>query len=141
MLFSIATVALVAQCLAAPAPARLQARQSDGGEVGGSVAAVPVQTPYGPSGASGSLRGNADLLGYNPANPVATQDSTVIPPDEFQLAPGQTEDPDLGLYLDLSTVENPQPIRGYSSKMPTDPVCASRLMFGDHSAGNADSWS
>jgi len=121
MRLSIAAVAIVAQAWAAPAPARLQARQSDGGEVGGAVAAVATQTPYGPPGSSGSLRAKQDLLGYNPANPVATQDSTVIPPDEFQLAPGQTEDADLGLYLDLSTVKNPQPIRGYSDKKPTDP--------------------
>jgi len=121
MIFSAVTAALVVQAWAAPAPARLQPRQSNGGEVGGAVAAEPTQSAYGPPGSSGSLRGKQDLRGYHPANPVATQDSSVVPTDDFELAPGQTDDADLGLYLDLSTVENPQPIRGGSGNKPTDP--------------------
>jgi hypothetical protein len=77
-------------------------------------------TPSGPPGASGSLRGPASLAGNQPGLVIPTEPSTVIPPDEFQLAPGQSEDADLGLYLDLSTVENPQPIRG-GDTAPTDP--------------------
>lgn len=112
VLFQLIAAAFAARTLAAPA--RLQARQSGAG------VAAPVATPFVPPGSSGSLRGSPDLGGYSPSNPVDTQDSTVIPPDEFQLAPGQTEDANLGLYLDLSTVQNPQPIRGGSTG-PTDP--------------------
>ena len=121
MLFSFTAAALIAQSWAAPAPARVQPRQGGGGNVGGAVAALATQTPYGPAGASGSIRGDPSLRGYNPAYPIPTQDSTVIPPDDFELAPGQTEDADTGLYLDLSSVKNPQPIRGYSDQRPTDP--------------------
>lgn len=76
--------------------------------------------PSGPPGASGSLRGSSALLGYNPSNPEPTTPSTQISPSEFQLAPGQTEDKDLGLYIDLTKVTNPQPIRGETDS-PTDP--------------------
>ncbi|OCL07133.1 Bicupin, oxalate decarboxylase/oxidase [Glonium stellatum] len=76
--------------------------------------------PDGPSGASGFLRGPSSLLGYNPSIPVPTEPSTVIPPSEFELAPGQSENAELGLYIDLSEVENPQPIRG-GTVGPTDP--------------------
>ncbi|KAH9841163.1 Bicupin, oxalate decarboxylase/oxidase [Teratosphaeria destructans] len=79
-------------------------------------------TPYGPSGSSGSLRGSQDLLGYSPSNDadLPVDQSIDVPPEDFQLAPGQTADEDLGLFLDLSTVENPQPIRGGDGKVPTD---------------------
>ncbi|KAK5120624.1 hypothetical protein LTR85_005982 [Meristemomyces frigidus] len=121
--WSLATAALLAQVWAAPAPmpAMLATRQSNGGKVGGSVDPLPTQTPYGPPGSSGSLRGSEALLGYSPVNPIDEDQSTEIPPSDFQLAPGQTADADLGLYLDLSTVKNPQPIRGSGSKQPTDP--------------------
>lgn len=99
----------------------IKARQSNGGNVGGSVDPLPTQTPYGPAGSSGQLRGSEALLGYSPNNKFDEDKSTDIPPDEFELAPGQTADADLGLYLDLSTVENPQPIRGGNGKAPTDP--------------------
>ncbi|KAF2091698.1 Bicupin, oxalate decarboxylase/oxidase [Saccharata proteae CBS 121410] len=78
-----------------------------------------VVDPPGPPGATGSLRGPESLVGYNPAFPVS-EESTEISPNDFELAPGQSEDADLGLYLDLSTVENPQPIRG-GTQDPTDP--------------------
>lgn len=81
--------------------------------------AVPDVDFQGPPGSSGNLRGGANLIGYNPTNPVST-DTTVIPPSDFQLAPGQTEDADLGLYLDFNGVENFQPIRG-NDNSPTDP--------------------
>lgn len=46
--------------------------------------------------------------------------TTKIPPSKFELAPGQSKNPDLGFYLDFKGVENPQPIRG-GKKAPTDP--------------------
>lgn len=84
------------------------------------IVSPPTQTPYGPSGASGSLRGPTSLAGYNPAFPVDTALPATVPQDQYQLAPGQEEDADLGLYLDLASVENPQPIRG-GTNAPTDP--------------------
>lgn len=81
--------------------------------------AVPDVDFQGPPGSSGNLRGGANLIGYNPANPIQTA-STQIPTSDFQLAPGQTEDADLGLYLDFTGVENFQPIRG-NDNSPTDP--------------------
>ncbi|OCL11835.1 Bicupin, oxalate decarboxylase/oxidase [Glonium stellatum] len=77
--------------------------------------------PPGPPGASGVLRAGPSLIGYGqPFQAEQTSGSTVVPPYEFGLAPGQSEDPELGLYLDLSNVRNPQPIRG-GAKSPTDP--------------------
>nr|POE56417.1 oxalate decarboxylase oxdc [Quercus suber] len=106
--------ACIAPVLAAPAPAPDKIVARSGNPL------LPTETPYGPPGSSGSLRGSEALIGYNPANPVETDDSTVVPPSDFELAPGQSEDPDLGLYLDFSDIENPQPIRG-GSTAPTDP--------------------
>lgn len=83
-------------------------------QAGGNGAAI------GPPGASGSLRGPLNLVGYYPGEPTATTQLAVIPTSDFQLAPGQSENANLGLYLDLTTVENPQPIRG-STNAPTDP--------------------
>lgn len=84
--------------------------------------AAPALKPRqdGPPGASGSLRGSAALLGFDSLNNIPTTPSTVIPPDEFEVAPGQSENPNLGLYVDLSTVKNPQPLQG-SLTAPTDP--------------------
>ena len=82
---------------------------------------IPTVDPAGPPGASGSLRGPTSLLGFNPAVPEPTTGSTEISPDDFQLPPGSTENEDLGLFLDMSTVKNPQPIRGGNGKDPTDP--------------------
>ncbi|KXT14910.1 hypothetical protein AC579_3075 [Pseudocercospora musae] len=81
---------------------------------------VPTATAFGPPGASGAQRGSKSLIGYNAANPVDTSLPATVPEDQFQLAPGQSEDADLGLYLDLASVENPQPIRG-GTNSPTDP--------------------
>ncbi|KAF2238160.1 oxalate decarboxylase, secreted [Viridothelium virens] len=82
---------------------------------------IPTADPVGPPGATGSLRGPSSLLGFNPAIPEATSGTTDISPDDFQLPPGSTEDSDLGIFLDMSTVKNPQPIRGGNGKIPTDP--------------------
>lgn len=100
---------LVSQVFSGPVPYKVDKRAAN----------VPTQTPVGPPGSSGRLRGSKDLAGYSPSNPVDTPD-TVVPPSDFDLAPGQSQDPDLGLYLDLSDVENPQPIRG-GKTAPTDP--------------------
>lgn len=79
-----------------------------------------IQTPYGPTGATGSLRGSESLGGYQSNDPVNKNLPATVPQDQYQLAEGQSEDADLGLYLDFSHVENPQPIRG-GTKAPTDP--------------------
>ena len=89
------------------------------------VLTVPVPqeangAAIGPPGSSGSLRGPESLAGYYAGEPTATSQSAVIPTSDFQLAPGQSENANLGLYLDLTQVENPQPIRG-STDAPTDP--------------------
>ncbi|KAL3491013.1 oxalate decarboxylase [Aspergillus germanicus] len=55
------------------------------------------------------LRGSEDLLGYSPDNTLTGQTTEDI---EYTLVPGQTEDADIGSYLDFSNTENPQPIRG-----------------------------
>ncbi|CAN9079875.1 unnamed protein product [Alternaria alternata] len=102
--------------LPAPAP---QASGASGPTVPGPVDPSQVLNMPLPSGASGSLRGSEDYLGYNPSNPVDMK-STVIPPEDFELAPGQSEDAKLGLYIDLSNVKNPQPIRGGTTG-PTEP--------------------
>ncbi|KAF2657877.1 oxalate decarboxylase, secreted [Lophiostoma macrostomum CBS 122681] len=79
-----------------------------------------VNDPPGPPGASGNLRGSEALIGYDPSNNVPKEPSTVVPPEDFTLAPGQSEDADLGLFIDLLDVKNPQPIQGGTYK-PTDP--------------------
>ncbi|KAJ4989719.1 oxalate decarboxylase family bicupin [Stagonosporopsis vannaccii] len=72
-----------------------------------------------PTGVSGSLRGSEALIGFAASNPISTE-STVIPSDEFELGTGQSADSDEGLYIDLTNVKNPQPIRGGTTG-PTDP--------------------
>ncbi|KAG9184961.1 Oxalate decarboxylase [Alternaria panax] len=101
-----------------PAPAS-QASGASGPTVPGPVDPSQVLNMPLPLGASGSLRGSKEYLGYNPSNPVDMK-STVIPPEDFELAPGQSEDAKLGLYIDLTNVKNPQPIRGGSTG-PTEP--------------------
>ncbi|KAH7080962.1 RmlC-like cupin domain-containing protein [Paraphoma chrysanthemicola] len=85
----------------------------------GPVDPSQVANQPNPPAASGSLRGSEALLGFNPSNPISEK-TTVIPPSEFELGKGQSEDANLGLYIDLSKVKNPQPIRGGTTK-PTDP--------------------
>ncbi|KAF4313872.1 putative oxalate protein [Botryosphaeria dothidea] len=62
------------------------------------------------------LRGSPDLQGYNPSNILTDEDTTNV---QYELAQGQSDDADLGTYLDFSNIENPQPIRG--TKGGTDP--------------------
>ncbi|KAI4908179.1 hypothetical protein J4E90_008803 [Alternaria incomplexa] len=102
-----------------PAPAPQASGVSGGSSVPGPVDPSQVLNMPLPPSASGSLRGSDDLQGYNPSNPV-DMTSTVIPPEDFELAPGQSEDEDLGLYIDLANVKNPQPIRGGNTG-PTEP--------------------
>ncbi|KAF2726243.1 oxalate decarboxylase, secreted [Polychaeton citri CBS 116435] len=117
---AIAVVALLPQAWAAP-PAKvkqLQARTETGANIG---VDVPTATPIGPPGATGQQRGPLSLNGYSPDNPTDQGGDTVIPSSDYKLAPGQTEDADLGLYLDMTDIENPQPIRGPPGDAPTDP--------------------
>jgi hypothetical protein len=79
-----------------------------------------VVDPPAPPGSSGSLRGSEALLGFSSSNSIPKQPSTQIPSDEYETVPAQSEDAKLGLYLDLSNVKNPQPIRG-ETDVPTDP--------------------
>lgn len=58
---------------------------------------------------SNPLRGGANLIGYSPSNTISNENTETI---SYQLAAGQTDAPNLGVYLDLDDVENPQPIRG-----------------------------
>jgi len=110
---------LLSAVLAAPAPNRLQPRQSDSAEATQDGVAVPTQTPYGPSGSSGSLRGSPDLLGYSSDNSISSPDLDV-PASDFTLGPGQVSPSDVSVPIDLSNVQNPQPIRGPPNDMPTD---------------------
>jgi len=84
----------------------------------------------GPVGASGDVYGGTSLLG--PLGDSAT--ATILGPgvtyatgdaenyvSSYTLAPLQTADADLGLYLDLSTNPNPQPIRGGNGAIDAGP--------------------
>lgn len=76
-------------------------------------AALPISIPtgqaIGPPGGSGDPYGSEEFLGPD-NNPVNPADSAIV--SNYNLVPGQTEDANLGLYLDLEAAENPQPIRG-----------------------------
>lgn len=111
---TLALAGLLSTALTAPVVEKRQSATSD-------AAQIPNATP--PAGSSGSLRGSLDLGGYSSSNDAGLpkDDSTQIPSSEYQLAPGQDVDADIGLYFDLSTVENPQPIRGSPDDSPTDP--------------------
>ncbi|KAF4550420.1 Cupin-like protein 1 [Elsinoe fawcettii] len=121
---SLASLLVLSNC--APAP-RIASRgtvrrqtEGNGGMVGGNDGNVVADTPVGPPGASGQLRGPASLGGYSASNQVSSPD-TAIPASDYQLAPGQEADEDLGFYLDFSNIDNPQPIRGTPGNAPTDP--------------------
>ena len=78
----------------------------------GSAAPAPTGSGAGdlPPNSSGSLRGDESLLGNNhaPANPSVTDG--LVP--QYTTVPGQSESAKLGLFLDFSNVDEPQPIRG-----------------------------
>ena len=75
-------------------------------------------TPTGdlPPYSSGSLRGTEDFLGPD-GNPINPDNTAIV--DNPQYVPGQSEDANLGLYLDFNEVELPQAVRG--SMGGTDP--------------------
>lgn len=55
------------------------------------------------------LRGSDSLVGHSSSNKGGSDS----PPDiKYTLVPGQTEDPNIGPYLDFEKADNPQPIRG-----------------------------
>ncbi|KAK2060036.1 oxalate decarboxylase family bicupin [Colletotrichum caudatum] len=90
---------------AIPAP-----QMGDYGENKGPVGGVspPIPSVTAPTG---SLRGDASLLGGNAARPDPDKsDSADV--DNVQLVPGQQADGKLGLYLNFDGVDAPQPIRG-----------------------------
>ncbi|KAF3391083.1 Oxalate decarboxylase OxdD [Talaromyces pinophilus] len=58
---------------------------------------------------SNPLRGGKNLIGYSPTNTISNENTETI---SYQLAPGQTDAADLGVYLNFDDVESPQPIRG-----------------------------
>lgn len=80
---------------------------------------TPVGLAPGPPGASGSLRGDPSLAGFDSSYSTPTE-STNIPKDDFGTGLNQDADPDLGLYIGLQGVKNPQPFAG-SGDNPTDP--------------------
>ena len=74
-------------------------------------------TALGPPGATGSLYGPTSLLG-NAGDSTATPSINGLTATG-SLVPGQTADPDLGFFLDMSQAAAPQPIRGDEGS--TDP--------------------
>ncbi|KAK3324894.1 RmlC-like cupin domain-containing protein [Apodospora peruviana] len=87
------------------------------GENSGPVVGVTPPIPT-VTAASGPLRGNSSLLGDNAPRPnPATADSAIVPSP--QLVDGQEADGKLGLYLNFSSANPPQPIRG--DRGNTDP--------------------
>ncbi|OKL58566.1 hypothetical protein UA08_06062 [Talaromyces atroroseus] len=73
------------------------------------LSAIDAVTAAPAAASSNPLRGGPRLIGYSPTNTVPVDNTETI---SFQYAPGQTANPDIGLYLDFEKVENPQPIRG-----------------------------
>lgn len=71
------------------------------------AAAVPSSNP---------LRGGEGLIGYSPTNTISNENTETI---SYELAAGQTDAANLGVYLNFENVENPQPIRGNTGG--TDP--------------------
>ncbi|PYH48075.1 putative oxalate decarboxylase [Aspergillus saccharolyticus JOP 1030-1] len=62
------------------------------------------------------LRGSEDLLGYSSSNTLSSQTTEDIP---YTPVDGQTDDADLGVYLNFEGSASPQPIRGNTGG--TDP--------------------
>ena len=89
--------------------------------------AIPDEPSPGPPGYSGDPYGSPNLSGHN-GNLVNTQDSAVV--SDYQLVPGQEEDADLGLHLDLESVSNPQPIRGSLGGTDPSPRMQQHLLSG-----------
>ncbi|GAB7362579.1 hypothetical protein MBLNU230_g2894t1 [Neophaeotheca triangularis] len=136
--FSLASSVLAASqlvtVLSAPAPTRsrsgeevIRKRQIKGLPNGPQIDNSAIKyEPVPPPGAEGSIYGD-NLLGNQGSDatpielggePLQTGDSEQYVGD-YELVDGQKEDPDLGLYLDFTESENPQPIRG--NEGATDP--------------------
>lgn len=136
--FSLASSVLAASqlvtVLSAPAPTRsrsgeevIRKRQIKGLPNGPQIDNSAIKyEPVPPPGAEGSIYGD-NLLGNQGSDatpielggePLQTADSEQYVGD-YELVDGQKEDPDLGLYLDFTESENPQPIRG--DEGATDP--------------------
>jgi hypothetical protein len=81
---------------------------------------IPPDQPPGLPGAQRSLYGSESLTGPD-GNPVNPADVATIPTTHYTLDPGQDDDANLGLYLDLSESPNPQPIRGSNGKAKPGP--------------------
>ncbi|PYI19567.1 oxalate decarboxylase [Aspergillus violaceofuscus CBS 115571] len=87
--------------------------------------AIPAMSPLRAPTSNPPLRGSEDLLGYSSSNTLSdqtTEDVTYTP------VAGQTDDADLGVYLDFEDSDSPQPIRG--DKGATDP--GPRNTYYDH---------
>jgi hypothetical protein len=99
IVWSLAILGLVpvGHALPAPAPQAASSAVSSG--------SATSEAPSGPTG----LRGSSDLLGTN-GEPILTSNSAIV--KDYQYVHGQSQDKDLGLYLDFTSVPNPQPIRG-----------------------------
>jgi hypothetical protein len=88
------------------------------------LSALDAVTAAPAAASSNPLRGGPGLIGYSPTNTVPVDNTETI---SFQYAPGQTANPDLGLYLNFEEVENPQPIRGDTGG--TNPGPGMQLIF------------
>jgi hypothetical protein len=77
--------------------------------------ATPIANPSGgndlPPGYSGALRGSETLLGAD-GNPHDQADIGYV--KNPKTLPVQSEDAKLGLYIDITNEDRPQPIRGNS---------------------------
>ncbi|THY74803.1 oxalate decarboxylase, secreted [Aureobasidium pullulans] len=104
----LAASGLLSSVLAAPAPNRVKPRQESAVQFFDNTN-NPTATPFGPAGASGSLRGGPELRGPNPTNVVNFNDPAVVPSSAYSVLPLQTADADTGFYLDLSEVEKQNP--------------------------------
>jgi hypothetical protein len=106
----LAWASLVSLSRAIPVDLEPRNPQADIFPQGPSIAVVldlPTASPLPPPGSTGSFYGGEDLLGPN-GNPV--KGSSIV--KDYQLVPGQQDDPDLGIALDFSQIDAPQPIRG-----------------------------
>jgi quercetin dioxygenase-like cupin family protein len=79
-------------------------------------AAVPP--PPSASAAAAGLRGPVSLLGYGTGNKLTTENTDAI---TYKLVPGQTDNANLGTYLDFENTPNPQPIRGTKGGLDPGP--------------------
>lgn len=119
-----ATALLGSVALAAPAGVK---RSDDSSEATVDPVVTPTDVAVGPPGASGSLRGSKSLIGYDSS--YASSDDTVTEeaPSNIEYGKNQKADSDLGLYIDISNVDDPQPIAG-DRDGPTDPGPRDKLL-------------